>query len=159
SSYDDLFDNQADYQGLAAGAGDLSTAVAFTDLAGRNLQIASPQASTDRGDPADEVGAEPAPNGARINLGAFGGTADAELSAPSTVVGDPGTTPTPTPPDATPPDTTPPGTTPPPGPAEAGGCGLAGRPSGGDATLFAVGFATLLIGARRRRRPGADRFK
>jgi PQQ-like domain len=172
SSYDDLFGNQADYQGLAAGAGDLSTAVAFTDLAGRNLQIAAPQASTDKGDPADEVGAEPAPNGARINLGAFGGTADAELSAPSTVVGDPGTTPTPTPPTPTPPGTTPPGTTPPgttppgttppdmtPSPAEAGGCGLAGRPSGSGATLFVVGFATLLIGARRRRRPGAERFK
>ncbi len=158
SRYDDLFGNQADYQGLAAGAGDLSTAVTFTDLAGRNLQLAGPQASTDEGDPADEVGAEPAPNGARINLGAFGGTADAELSAPSTVVGDPGTSPTPTPPTSPPPDTTP-GTTPPPGPAEAGGCGLAGRPAGNGATLFVVGFATLLIVARRRRRPAADRFK
>jgi outer membrane protein assembly factor BamB len=87
SRYDDLFGNQSDYRGLLAGTGDLSTTVAFPDLAGRNLQPAGPQPSTDRGDPADDVGPEPTPNGARINLGAFGGTADAELSAaPATLL-------------------------------------------------------------------------
>ncbi|MCX6553275.1 MAG: right-handed parallel beta-helix repeat-containing protein, partial [Acidobacteria bacterium] len=34
----------------------------------------------DAGDPADSVGAEPAPNGSRINLGAYGGTAQASHS-------------------------------------------------------------------------------
>jgi len=153
SSYDDLFGNQADYQGLAAGIGDLSTAVAFTDLAGRNLQLASPQPSTDKGDPDDEVGAEPAPNGARINLGAFGGTADAELSAPSTTVVDPGTSPTPTPPDTAPPVPTPP-------PAEGvGGCGLAGRPASSGWAVLSLGFATLVLSSRRRRRVESDRFE
>jgi parallel beta-helix repeat protein len=37
----------------------------------------------DRGSPADSVGAEPAPNGAYINLGAFGGTSQASLSPAS----------------------------------------------------------------------------
>jgi hypothetical protein len=123
STFDDLFGNQSDYQGLAAGTGDLSTAVMFTDLPGRKLQLAGPQPSTDKGDPADDVGAEPAPNGARINLGAFGGTADAEPSASSTVVGDPGATPpTPISPPAD----------------QGGGCGLAGGPSSGGASLLLV---------------------
>jgi hypothetical protein len=73
-------------------------AVAFTGLADRNLLLASTQPSTDKGDPADDVGAEPTPNGARINLGAFGGTAEAERSGP---LGDAGITPTPVPPRAT----------------------------------------------------------
>jgi hypothetical protein len=34
----------------------------------------------DRGDPADDVGAEPLPNGDRINLGAYGGTWQASLA-------------------------------------------------------------------------------
>lgn len=37
----------------------------------------------DAGDPADGVGAEPAPNGGRINLGAFGGTTEASKSPAS----------------------------------------------------------------------------
>ncbi len=85
SSYDDLFGNTAGYAGLAAGTGDLAGAVTFVDVVGHNFLLAGPQASTDQGDPADDVGAEPTPNGARINLGAFGGTADAELSVPAAV--------------------------------------------------------------------------
>jgi outer membrane protein assembly factor BamB len=149
STYDDLFGNTADTLGLAAGTGDFSTPVAFKDLPGRDLQLAGPQPCTDRGDPGDDVGAEPAPNDARINLGAFGGTADAELSASSTAVGDPDPkTPTPTPsptstlsPTGTPND-------------EAGGCGVAGRPAPGDARLLAA-LAILWI-ARRRRRPASS---
>jgi MYXO-CTERM domain-containing protein len=86
SSFDDLFDNQNDYAGLAAGTGDLSQAVTFVSFTGHNLSLAAAQASTDRGDPADAVGEEPAPNGGRINLGAFGGTADAETSTPPSAV-------------------------------------------------------------------------
>jgi outer membrane protein assembly factor BamB len=83
SSYDDLFGNQDDYKGLTAGTGDFSTAIAFTDLAGRNLLLVGPQPSTDKGDPSDDFESEPAPNGARVNLGAFGDTIDAELSSVS----------------------------------------------------------------------------
>jgi len=86
STFNDVFANGADYQGALAGVGDLSVAVGFADLAGRNLQVAGAQPSTDRGDPADAVGDEPAPNGGRINLGAFGGTVEAETSASSAAV-------------------------------------------------------------------------
>ena len=81
STYNDLFDNQNDYQGVAAGTGDLGLRIAFADLSRRDLRLAATQPSTDQGDPADDAGGEPAPNGGRINLGAYGGTADAELSA------------------------------------------------------------------------------
>ena len=84
STYNNLYGNQADYAGASAGTGDFSIAVTFSDFAVRDLRLPSAQPSTDRGDPADAVGAEPAPHGGRINLGAFGGTADAELTDPST---------------------------------------------------------------------------
>ena len=64
--------------------------MAFVDLGGHNFLLPGPEASTDEGNPADAVADEPTPNGARINLGAFGGTADAELSVPAAVTGAPG---------------------------------------------------------------------
>ena len=112
------------------------------------------QPSTDRGDPADAVGEEPAPNGGRINLGAFGGTADAELSTPSTAVGGTGT------PGATPAaDPGKVGITPTPDPrgGDDGGCRVGGRSSVGgrsddswSALILIAGCALVL---RRRRRP------
>jgi MYXO-CTERM domain-containing protein len=113
--------------------------VSFADLSGRDLRLLAPQPSTDKGDPADAVGDEPAPNDARINMGAFGGTADAEQSALSTVVGGTGSTPSPTP------DPKPPGQTT-GSPAEDGGCAVGGRPGAGWIVVLAL--AAL---ARRRR--------
>jgi hypothetical protein len=161
STYNALFGNKADYVGASAGTGDLSTAVTFADLARRDLHLTAPQPSTDRGDPADDVGEEPVPNGGRINLGAFGGTADAELTAPSTTIGaggrsgvtpgtdphDVGRTPTPTPT----PSSDRPGIT--GGGDDEGGCRVAGRSDGGLA-LIAVGWlAAGLVRRRLRRRP------
>jgi outer membrane protein assembly factor BamB len=150
SSYDDLFGNTTDYAGLAAGTGDLAAAVTFVDLTGHNLMLAGPQASTDEGDPADAVGEEPTPNGARINLGAFGGTADAELSVPAPVPGDP-SGPTPTPSTPTP---LPLGETPVHQIGDSGGCALGGLPSqaGGSWLVLAAALAAVLIPARRGRR-------
>jgi outer membrane protein assembly factor BamB len=145
SSYDDLFGNQTEYAGLAAGTGDLSTAVAFVDLAGRNLALAGPQPSTDQGDPADDVGPEPKPNGDRINLGAFGGTADAEISASSAVGGNPPPSPTP----ATGPDGGPAPNEP---SAEAGGCAMAGRSPNTHPWSVALLLAALVFARRRPRR-------
>ena len=84
SGYDDLFNNGADYKGPTPGTGDLAQAVQFVDQPGRDLRLIAAQPSTDRGDPKDDATAEPEPNGGRINIGAFGGTEDAELSAVST---------------------------------------------------------------------------
>lgn len=81
SSYNDLVDNVVAYRNVVAGVGDLAVEVAFSDPANGDFHLPAPGASTDQGDPADAVGAEPAPNGARINLGAFGGTVEAEPSA------------------------------------------------------------------------------
>jgi len=152
SSYDDLFGNTTDYKGLVAGAGDLAASVTFVDLAGHNLLLAGPQPSTDQGDPADAVGEEPTPNGARINLGAFGGTADAELSTPAAVTSDPGSsTPTPSTPTGLPPGETPAHQI---GEA-AGGCALAGRARDAGAktsmTSMMLVLAALVIARRRTR--------
>lgn len=87
SRYNNLFANQKDYSGTEAGEGDLAQVVTFTDLKTRDLHLAGPQPTTDKGDPSDKIGDEPEPNGGRLNLGAFGGTAEAELTAPSTAVG------------------------------------------------------------------------
>ena len=153
SSYDDLFGNTTAYAGLTAGTGDLAAAVAFVDLAGHNFLLPGAQPSTDQGDPADNVGAEPTPNGARINLGAFGGTADAELSAPSAVVGDPAT-PTPTP--STP---TPAGPAQPETHEEGGGagCSVGGRRSASELSSMIFLLAVVLSAMTLRRRPASRR--
>ena len=112
--------------------------------------LAGPQPSTDQGDPADTVGAEPTPNGGRINLGAFGGTADAELSAPAAVAGVPGApTPTPSTPTAIPPagqEVNGPNTD------GAGGCAVGGRPN-----ASALGPLILVVFAAVRSRRRASR--
>ena len=46
------------------------------------MREASTSPTVDAGDPALAVGDEPAPNGGRVNQGAYGGTADAATSPP-----------------------------------------------------------------------------
>ncbi len=148
SRYDDLFANTTPYTGLGAGTGDLAASVAFVDLGGHNFLLPGPQASTDEGDPADAVADEPTPNGARINLGAFGGTSDAELSVPAAVTGAPGSaSPTPGTPTAIPPA----GSTPvePIAGGSDGGCALGGRSSG--TTSWMLILAALALVRRRSR--------
>jgi outer membrane protein assembly factor BamB len=144
----------ADYLGLDRGADDLSAPVAFADFAKRDLHLGPRQPSTDQGDPADDFSAEPAPNGGRINLGAFGGTSEAELSVwPSTPVLAPGVDKSPVP-------------VPTPGPAVVAtrptasqGCSLTGAsdggfppPSGWLLGLLLGSPVLVLTRGRRRRR-------
>ena len=91
SSYNDIFVSDlspntanagAAYDHVLRGTGDLDYVVSFVDFAQNDFRLTDDQAVTDRGDPADDFANEPAPNGARVNLGAFGNTGDAELSAP-----------------------------------------------------------------------------
>src|SRR5207245_1413186 len=85
SRYNDLASNRAaNYQGVQAGAGDISVAVAFAAAARHDFRLTALQPTTDRGDPADDFSAEPTPNGGRVNMGAFGNTTGAELSASAT---------------------------------------------------------------------------
>jgi outer membrane protein assembly factor BamB len=155
SSYDNLYENQTDRTGagLVPGTGDLSAPLSFVDLLAGDVRLPSTQGSTDKGDPADAVGDEPAPNGGRINLGAYGGTAEAELSALSTTIGDgtPGTgTPTIDPVTGKPVGPTPTVDQPPDG---EGGCAVAGP---GHAEWSALVLAALAaVMARRRRRARA----
>jgi outer membrane protein assembly factor BamB len=146
SSYDDLFGNDTGRRGVAAGTGDFSAAVTFADAAAHDYRLLSPQPSTDKGDPADAVGDEPLPDGGRINLGAFGGTADAEPSATS---------------NAKPHPQPPPGSarTPTVGDPAArfhdpyGGCGLAGAPAP-RAAAWSWGLILAALALSRRRARG-----
>jgi hypothetical protein len=105
SRYNDVFGNRTeDWRNVRPGSHDLAQPVAFEaatpEDADRGLRLAPAQPSTDKGDPTDDFAAEPAPNGGRINIGAFGNTRFAELSASGSL-----------PPGATPPG---PGVTDPP---------------------------------------------
>jgi MYXO-CTERM domain-containing protein len=82
SRYNDVAGNVTKgYDGVTAGTGDLAEAVTFRSSADFHLE--GLQATTDMGDPADEFKLEPQPNGARVNMGAFGNTTTAELSRSS----------------------------------------------------------------------------
>jgi outer membrane protein assembly factor BamB len=137
SRFNNLVGNRIrDYEGRLADPTDLGLAVAFAGDPGE-LRLAPAQPTTDRGDPADDFANEPEPNGGRINIGAFGNTAFAELSAPATDAGQPSA-------------------------AGAGcGCHLAGGafPGQGPVVLLALGLAWAASAGRawhsRRRLRGA----
>jgi outer membrane protein assembly factor BamB len=155
SSYNDLFGNSKDYVGLTAGLGDLAVAVAFADLKAHDLRLFTPQPSTDRGDPADDVGEEPAPNGGRINLGAFGGTAAAESSAePTAVAGADGGLPAPTPTwmPSTPTTRQPAAPSATPDSGEPAACGVAGGSNAAGLVAAVAGLATMFARQRKRQR-------
>lgn len=144
SSFDNLFGNEMDYRGLSAGLGDFSAAVAFADATARDFHLTASQPSTDKGDPADSPGAEPAPNGGRINLGAFGGTADAETTAVSAVLGGSRVVPAPTSSASSPHET------PARDAASNDGCAIAGRTSP-DWLPIVLGTAIVALARRRTR--------
>jgi MYXO-CTERM domain-containing protein len=82
SRYNDVVGNKtAGYEGVTQGTGDLAAAITFRSSADFHLEGLQP--TTDMGDPADGYDLEPQPNGARVNMGAFGNTATAELSRSS----------------------------------------------------------------------------
>ncbi|MBV8878514.1 MAG: PQQ-binding-like beta-propeller repeat protein [Planctomycetaceae bacterium] len=77
SKYNDVSDG---YSGSAPGEGDLSSPVLFVDPASGDYRERSGQPSLDAGAPGDSYSNEPAPNGFRINMGAFGNTSLAAAS-------------------------------------------------------------------------------
>jgi MYXO-CTERM domain-containing protein len=79
SRYNNVFANgTTNYQDVTAGTGDVSVAVTFRSTA--DFHLPGFQPTTDHGDPGDAYALEPSPNGARVNMGAFGNTPMAELS-------------------------------------------------------------------------------
>jgi outer membrane protein assembly factor BamB len=83
SSYNDVSDG---YAFCAPGAGDLNAPVVFLDAASGDFREQTNQPSLDAGSPGDDYSQEPALNGGRINMGAFGNT---PLAATSLTAGPP----------------------------------------------------------------------
>lgn len=77
--YNDVFNNEVNYAGAfnLSGVGDISLAPRYLDPAANDFRLQNTSPALDAGDPADAVGEEPAPNGSRIDLGAYGGTKNA----------------------------------------------------------------------------------
>jgi outer membrane protein assembly factor BamB len=145
SRYNDLFGNKtADYEDTAAGTGDLAVAVAFKSTA--DFHLAGLQPTTDHGDPSDGYALEPAPNGARVNMGAFGNTATAELSESvagwKPVAGAKAAVPAGPSPTIDSPPTAAPG-------GGGGGCAVGGTGSGSFAGLL-LALGAVLVARRRR---------
>jgi outer membrane protein assembly factor BamB len=74
-SYNDAWDNAAgDYAFASWGPANQSAAAVFVDPSDGTYLEAVGSPTVDAGDPADEYDLEPAPNGGRINQGAYGNT-------------------------------------------------------------------------------------
>lgn len=132
SRFNSVARNLIDWTGAVRGIDDLNAAVAFVDPARDDFHVQPGQPTTDRGDPSAEFGDEPAPNGGRANLGAFGNTPEAEASV---------TAPEPAPPE---PDQ-------PVRPSRGGGCSMVA-----DAGPSAAGWGLLMamVAVISRRRAG-----
>jgi subtilisin-like proprotein convertase family protein len=74
-NYDDVYANgTSDYPAGAGGTGNLTAPAIFVDEPSNNFIESSGSPTVDSGDPLDAFPKELAPNGARINQGAFGNT-------------------------------------------------------------------------------------
>ncbi len=73
--------NTYNYTGFydSPGIGDISLNPRFVDTSTDDYRLLSSSPAIDAGDPTDPVGDEPDPNGGRINMGAYGGTKNAQL--------------------------------------------------------------------------------
>ncbi len=83
-SYNNIWSNAVqDYLNCGAGEGDISADPMFSDPSGGDYHLRLCSPSVDAGDPASDFSLEPWPDGSRINQGAYGGTAEATISAAS----------------------------------------------------------------------------
>ena len=88
SRYNDLFANkEASYDNVVKGTGDLAAEVSFLAADSGDLRVPDASAPPTTAIPADDFSREPAPNGGRVNLGAYAGTEQAESSQTNSQVG------------------------------------------------------------------------
>lgn len=81
--YSDLYDNLlGGWSGVMAGPGLLSVAAQFENELQDDYRVLAGDPTIDAGDPLSPFAAEPAPNGGRVNIGAFGNTPEATPSLP-----------------------------------------------------------------------------
>ncbi len=141
STFNDLFNNQVDYQGTTAGTGDVSVPLSFADLDRRDLRLTTAAPTTDSGDPAAEADVQPAPDGGLIDVGAYAGTAGAKTGTvlPILIDGD----------QASP---APLATASAHQPLEEGGCSLGGQPAPSWLALLAASLCLVPLALRRTRR-------
>jgi len=81
SDYNDVWNNGIqDYCSVSPGSHDLSDNPLFIDPVNHDYHLQYLSPCVDKGDPNSDYSKEPEPNGGRINMGAYGGTAEAETS-------------------------------------------------------------------------------
>ena len=79
--YNNLWKNgSSNYYGCVPGAYDISVPPSFINEANDDYHLQKTSQCVDAGDPSSDFSNEPAPNGGRINLGAYGNTAEAQNS-------------------------------------------------------------------------------
>ena len=88
NSYNTVHNFTDVYDGLTAGTGSLTSNPDFADA---SLHLNADSPVIDAGDPASAYSNEPAPNGGRINMGAYGNTASAAVSTAAMYVSKDGT--------------------------------------------------------------------
>ena len=74
NTYCNVFSNTNDYNGPTAGTGSIAVAIVFLDAATGDFRVPAGEPSINAGDPADPFALEPAYNGGRANMGAYGNT-------------------------------------------------------------------------------------
>jgi len=78
ATYSDLFNCTAGAsQDAIVGTGCLELDPLFVNASGGNLHVEATSPCIDSGNPASQCSDEPVPNGCRVNIGAYGGTAEA----------------------------------------------------------------------------------
>ena len=79
--YNDVWNNAGgNYGGCAGGAGSIEADPLFTGGIPFDFHLEPLSPCVDAGDPSSDWSLEPVPNGGRVNLGAYGGTAEASSS-------------------------------------------------------------------------------
>ena len=88
NGYNNIYNFTDTYDGLTPGVGALTSNPDFADA---SLHLNADSPAIDTGDPASAYWNEPAPNGGRINMGAYGNTASAAVSTAAMYVSKDGT--------------------------------------------------------------------